>query len=850
MTSEWIASGMNLVRSRQVASVMALCSAVLSGGCESAAKPVAVASVTIAPGAATIIAGQAQQFASSVLDGKGNALSNRPVTWSIDKVSVATVTVDGLVTGVAPGGALVTATSEGRSGTASITVLPVPVATVIVSPATVELLAGATYPLAAEVRDASNNVLSDRVVTWSSSSASVATVSATGLVTAVAPGVASITATSEGKQGMAQLTVFAANAPPAIVSISPSTLVPGATATIIGTLLGTLDSTTVTVGGAAARVTTVSPTQVTFIVPCTRSGTLPVRLAIGSRAAEQPHPLLVTRRALAAGESFITASSAESECNELAMPTANTRYLVAVFSVASSANTLLDFVLEGNTPVAVDAAPRIAPRRAIALPRDAATEGAYVRDTAHLAMLERERALYEQLSRRPLSRLRSEATRQVTLPAIGDMRSAYFTYTAGCSDTTRVIRARAIYVGTRSIIWEDSLNTLQSSTDSALARYYRRLGVIFDTDQYDAVKRHFADPLLRDAQTDGDGRVHMIFTQRLNATGAAAYVTSCDQYPNATARGSNLGELFYGIVPTVAGSNLGSTAAPDGWFNFMARTVVHEVKHIASMASRVANAAPQLEQSWLEEGTARHAEEVWVRESLHKVEWKGNTGFGSAASNGVYCDFHSDNATCTAADTLRRPGYGMRRHFNELREKLIQPWDWSPYGTATGQSGSAFYQIAWSFVRYAIDRYGASDAAFLSALTTSTSSGVANLTSVAGTTIDRLLGGWGMALYADDFPGVPGANADIRFPTWNLRDIYAGLNASPQWRVRWPTLYPVVPTSLPFGSFSAPQPGLRGGSHAYFEFAGASSGGQVLSLRAVTGGAPSGFVRLAVVRLQ
>ena len=35
-------------------------------------------------------------------------------------------------------------------------------------------------------------------------------------------------------------------------------------------------------------------------------------------------------------------------------------------------------------------------------------------------------------------------------------------------------------------------------------------------------------------------------------------------------------------------------------------------------------------------------------------------------SNGIFCDFHPENATCNATNTLRRPSYGLRRHFNEL----------------------------------------------------------------------------------------------------------------------------------------------------------------------------------------
>ncbi|MBK8650086.1 MAG: Ig-like domain-containing protein, partial [Gemmatimonadetes bacterium] len=53
----------------------------------------------------------------------------------------------------------------------------------------------------ATVRDAQGNVLTGRPVTWSSSTPAVATVSTTGLITAVAPGTVTVAATSEGVSG-------------------------------------------------------------------------------------------------------------------------------------------------------------------------------------------------------------------------------------------------------------------------------------------------------------------------------------------------------------------------------------------------------------------------------------------------------------------------------------------------------------------------------------------------------------------------------------------------------------------------------------------------------------------------
>src|SRR5439155_15837556 len=111
---------------------------------------------------------------------------------------IASVSATGLVTGVAVGAVTITATSEGQSGTASVTVANVPVASVAISPSAPNMYVGSTVQLTATPKDASGNVLTGRTVTWTTSSGAVATVSASGLVTGVAVGAATITATSEG----------------------------------------------------------------------------------------------------------------------------------------------------------------------------------------------------------------------------------------------------------------------------------------------------------------------------------------------------------------------------------------------------------------------------------------------------------------------------------------------------------------------------------------------------------------------------------------------------------------------------------------------------------------------------
>src|SRR5438093_313378 len=181
---------------------------------------VSVASVTVSPGAPTVQVGQTVQLTATPKDANGTPLTGRVVTWSSNNTSVATVDAGGLVTAGAVGSATITATSEGKSGTASITVTGVPVASVTVSPAAASVQAGQTQQLTATLKDANGNLLTGRTVTWSSNNTPVATVNGTGLVTAKVAGSATITATSEGQSGTASITVTPV--PVASVTVTPA----------------------------------------------------------------------------------------------------------------------------------------------------------------------------------------------------------------------------------------------------------------------------------------------------------------------------------------------------------------------------------------------------------------------------------------------------------------------------------------------------------------------------------------------------------------------------------------------------------------------------------------------------
>jgi len=87
-------------------------------------RPVPVASVTVALGASTLVAGETTSAQAAVFDSIGGALPGRTVAWSSSDPAVASVSTFGVVTALAAGSANIIATSEGRSGQASLTVQP------------------------------------------------------------------------------------------------------------------------------------------------------------------------------------------------------------------------------------------------------------------------------------------------------------------------------------------------------------------------------------------------------------------------------------------------------------------------------------------------------------------------------------------------------------------------------------------------------------------------------------------------------------------------------------------------------------------------------------------------------
>jgi uncharacterized protein YjdB len=175
--------------------------------------PPGVTSVSVNPPALAVIVGATGALAASVVADSGVSTT---VIWSSSNVTAATVSGAGVVVAASVGVAQVCATStfdSAKQGCATVSVIPVPVASVAVTPPSQSLYVGQAARLVATTRDASGASLADRTIAWSSSNASVATVSTSGQVDAIAQGTATISATSEGRTGAAIITVLPGSVP-------------------------------------------------------------------------------------------------------------------------------------------------------------------------------------------------------------------------------------------------------------------------------------------------------------------------------------------------------------------------------------------------------------------------------------------------------------------------------------------------------------------------------------------------------------------------------------------------------------------------------------------------------------
>jgi uncharacterized protein YjdB len=187
-------------------------------------------SIAIAPAASSMPVNTGQQFTATGTYNDGSSADlTALVTWSSSTTATATVDATGLATALAAGSTNISAVFAGVTQSTTLTVTAPTIVSIAVTPVGQTLGIGISqqYVATATYSDGSSSDLSSGV-TWSSTSPSVATVTASGVITTVAAGNTNITATLGALTDSSTLTVVAAHltsiaVSPAVQSIAAGT---------------------------------------------------------------------------------------------------------------------------------------------------------------------------------------------------------------------------------------------------------------------------------------------------------------------------------------------------------------------------------------------------------------------------------------------------------------------------------------------------------------------------------------------------------------------------------------------------------------------------------------------------
>ena len=640
--------------------------------------------------------------------------------------------------------------------------------------------------------------------------------------------------------------------PVTVSAVAPDTLRPGITATITGTnFSGIAANDTVMIDTVPAVVTAATATQLTVTVPQTMPcrATHPAVVSVRSSGAtgEYRQTLRIASvHTMRVGDTLVFDSDNAFRCNEFP----SGEYFAAVYDAAREATDIPDSFQLVSTPVITSNNPssqnnRI-PRRVVQnrapmpLAWQAFPAGAQIRrrTLAHLKFMQRDmqRAMHAKFGamRRTSTGVQSSLMRRSL--NLAQSVGAYSTFnfigvTQSGYDSLVTLRARTVYVGTHSIIVEDSASPLAGQMDS----YYQQLGPEFDNVMYPILTTNFGNPMAMDANLSNIGKIIMLFTPNVAKyyPGVEAFVTSCDFVSLSDCPASNMTEVFYGDVPTRATTSDGSDprydeSTPAGWYNEIRGTLVHESKHITSFAEKYARSTqPLFEESWLEEGTAQIASELYAR-GISGTSWKG----GATYAQTLQCEIE----LC--------PGYGftMFDHFAWLYEYEAADNTLSPIDP--GDYDGTIYGSAWLLSRWAADVYASTEPSFFKALIQQvTTNGVSNLEARTGQPWTKLLGQWSLALAADHYglsvptPGIP---------SWNTRDVFSGLHSSQQ------SFLETYPLAMPtYGSAPLSIPGsVATGSAAFFDLVFSQQQSIGIQATATTDLPHTTNLRLAVIRIH
>jgi uncharacterized protein YjdB len=216
-TASVSATGSALAKAIGTATISATSGSV-TGNASLTVTPAVALSLNVVPAALSLPLGSTSQLQAiaSMSDGTQQTLSSS-VTWQTSQSAMAAVNAQGVVTAAGQGAAQVSATYQGLTNSASITVVPPVLVSIAVTPASPSLPVGETQQFKATgtFTDGTTQDLT-LSATWTSSTATIASISPAGLASGLVVGSTTVTAVSGTIQGSTTLAVV----PPVVTSIA------------------------------------------------------------------------------------------------------------------------------------------------------------------------------------------------------------------------------------------------------------------------------------------------------------------------------------------------------------------------------------------------------------------------------------------------------------------------------------------------------------------------------------------------------------------------------------------------------------------------------------------------------
>ena len=182
--------------------------------CSVTVSPILVTAIEIDPVSRELSIGESFTIAATVLP--SNA-TDPNVQWRTSDETVATVSSSGEVTAVGVGSCVITASVGEVEAACEVTVLSVPVSSVMLDCESWRLMVGDSFTLHAQVLP---SYATFTAVSWQSSDSSVAMVDEDGVVTALSAGICTITAEADGQSAGCELTVTATAIPVTSLSLN------------------------------------------------------------------------------------------------------------------------------------------------------------------------------------------------------------------------------------------------------------------------------------------------------------------------------------------------------------------------------------------------------------------------------------------------------------------------------------------------------------------------------------------------------------------------------------------------------------------------------------------------------